>query len=186
MSQTKSTQEQQPVSMVWIVLLLVGGYLILSGQIDLTAILGGKPRPKPTPEVVPDDSVPVPETEGRAAPAADLLPAATAVRERLQGSAVKAAALEGYYAGLADVLAADTSGRVATMEQFRSSHRAGLQIRIAGTSLGDSPAVGDLVDAVFAKAIGDLPGPMDAAKRAEAVRAARAVAWACWAARGGG
>lgn len=170
-------EPQQSGLPTWaIIALLILGYLVVTKQIDLSTILSPK-KPKPTPDQVD----PVPSVAERTAPTGSLLVAAQKVRDKLIGSA-KAAELESFYAGTSLVLRSSTAPE--TVQSFRDRHSAALKTLIAAdASLSAPPAVGELVDAVFADQIGLTPGPMDKAK---AATASDAVAWACWAARQGG
>lgn len=157
----------------WLLVAIIAvGWLVWTGRIDLSKLLPPKGNPDATPVVVPDDP-------GRPRPAEPLAAAASAVRDRVAASPAKAMILEAFYAGTARVLR--SSSKPDSVQGFRTRHRAALELLVASDpSLAGQPAIGDLVDAVFVAAIGDVPGPLDGEKAAQA---ADAIAWACWAAR---
>lgn len=170
---------QQPQSnTLLIIVVIVVGYLVWTGQIDLGRILP-KPRPTPSPEVV------VPSVPDRVAPTGELLSLAQALQAKLSANKAKAAALEAHYAGLAELLRGLGADQIATAQGFRAGHAKGLELINQRPSLA-SPSVGAEIDAVLAAAMGLDAGGMDAERRAKAATGCDAIAWACWAARQGG
>ena len=99
-----------------------------------------------------------------------------------QLTVAKARSLAKFYLALEDVLERDTT-IVTTTGQFRAAHGRALALAFRSTPTSGEPHVGDLVDAVFFKALGAQDREIDDAVRMQLLAAVRAVATACEAVR---